>query len=215
VADRWQSIRLDEIEPIPVVGGTLLWRPLRSTLDIGAFGINAYTAPSVGDDVVEEHTENTLRHEEVYVVLSGRATFTLDGETLDAPTGTVVFIRDPSVKRHARAAEPDTAVLAVGGPRDEPYSPSGWEHAFSAERHRASGDYEAMVTEIAAGLEQHPDSYGLMYDLGCAEALAGRLDDALAHVSRALELRPQMADHARQDPDLVEVRKLPGWPLDD
>ena len=33
----------------------------------------------------------------------GRATFTLDDETLDAPAGTVVFVRDPQVKRHARA----------------------------------------------------------------------------------------------------------------
>jgi len=84
------------------VEGTLLWRPVRRTLGVGAFGINAYVAPNAGDDVVEEHTESTLRHEEVYVVLSGRATFTLDGETLDAPAGTVVFVEDPLVRRHAR-----------------------------------------------------------------------------------------------------------------
>jgi len=94
VAEGWQSVRLDEIEPIPVAGGTLLWRPVRRTLDVGAFGINSYVAPSAGDDVVEEHTERLLQHEEVYIVLSGQ-TFTLDDETLDAPTGTVVFVRDP------------------------------------------------------------------------------------------------------------------------
>ena len=47
-----------------------------------------------------------------------RATFTLGDETLDAPAGTIVFIRDPEVRRHARAEEPGTSVLAVGGPRD-------------------------------------------------------------------------------------------------
>jgi mannose-6-phosphate isomerase-like protein (cupin superfamily) len=214
VGQGWQSLRIEEIEPIPVVGGALLWRPLRRTLDIGAFGINAYVAPNAGDDVVEEHTEKMYGHEEMYLVLSGRATFSLDDETLDAPAGTVVFIRDPSVKRHARAEEPGTSVLAVGGPRDAAYEPSAWEHSFAAEKHRASGDHEAMAAEIAKGLEQHPENASLMYDLGCAEALAGRLDDALAHVSRALELEPEWADHARQDPDLVEVRKLPGWPLD-
>jgi quercetin dioxygenase-like cupin family protein len=213
--DGWKSVRVDEIEPIPVVGGTLLWRPLRRTLDVGAFGINAYVAPNAGDDVVEEHTEKTNGHEEIYLVLSGRATFTLDGETLDAPAGTAVFLRDPSVKRHARAEEPDTAVLAVGGPRDAAYQPSAWEHSFAAERHRVSGDYEAMAAEIAAGLEQHPENASLMYDLGCAEALAGRLEDALGHVTRALELKPEWEDHARKDPDLVEVRKLSGWPLGD
>jgi len=91
MAQGWQSVRLDEIDPIPVVGGTLLWRPVRRTVDIGAFGINAYTAPNPGGDVVEEHTEQTYGHEEVYVVLKGRATFTLDEETLDAPAGTVVL----------------------------------------------------------------------------------------------------------------------------
>ena len=70
----WDSVRLEDIEPISVVGGTLLWRPVRRTLDIGAFGINAYIAPNAGDDVVEEHTEKLYFHEEIYVVLSGRAT---------------------------------------------------------------------------------------------------------------------------------------------
>ena len=135
----WQSIRLDEIDPIPVVEGTLLWRPLRRTLDIGAFGTNAYTAPNAGDDVVEEHTEETYGHEELYVVLTGRATFTLDEETLDAPAGTVVFIRDPAVKRHARAEEPDTSVLAVGGPRGAAYEPSPWELSFFAREASCGG----------------------------------------------------------------------------
>ena len=213
VTKDWQSVRLDEIDPIPVVDGTLLWRPLRRTLDIGAFGINAYTAPNPGDDVVEEHTEETYRHEEVYVVLSGRATFTLDDETLDAPAGTVVFIRNPAVKRHARAEEPDTSVLAVGGPRDAAYEPSSWEHSFAAEKHRASGDFEAMAAEIAGGLEQNPDNPGLLYNLGCAEALAGRPEEALEHVRRALKLKPEWEDQARKDEDLVTLREISGWPL--
>ena len=43
MTERWQSVRLDEIEPISVAGG-LLWRPLRRTLGVEAFGINAYEA---------------------------------------------------------------------------------------------------------------------------------------------------------------------------
>jgi len=211
VSDGWQSVQLEDVEPIAVVGGTLLWRPLRRALDIGAFGINAYTAPNVGDDVVEEHTEKLLGHEEVYVVLSGRATFTLDEETLDAPAGTVVFIRDPAVRRHAHATEPDTSVLAVGGRRGAAYEPSGWEHAFAAEKHRVSGDYEAMAAEIADGLERHPDDPGLLYDLACAEALARRPQEALEHLRGALELKPELADHARKDEDLISLRELPGW----
>jgi tetratricopeptide (TPR) repeat protein len=211
VAEGWESVRLDEIEPIPVVEGTLLWRPVRRTLDIGAFGINSYVAPQAGDDVVEEHTETSLGHEEVYLVLSGRATFTLDGETLDAPAGTLVFLRDPAVKRHARAEEAGTTVLAVGGPRDRAYEPSPWEFWFAAERHRASGDFDAMVDEIAGAVERYPDHPAVLYHLGRAEALAGRTDDAIAHVRRALELKPEWADHIREDEDLTALRSHPDW----
>jgi len=85
MADRWRSVHLDEIEAISVVSDTLVWRPIRRTLDVGAFGINAYVAQNAGDDVVERHDESALGHEEVYVVLTGRATFRLEDEELDAP----------------------------------------------------------------------------------------------------------------------------------
>lgn len=208
----WQAVHLKEIEPIPVVDGTLLWRPVRRTLDVGAFGINAYAAPDIGDIVVEEHTETALGHEEVYVVLAGRATFTLDGEALDAPAGTVVFVRDPAIKRTARAAEPDTSVLAVGGPREDSYEPSPWEDHFAAERHRAVGDYDTYAAELSTALERHPDHPATLYNLACAEALAGRPEVALEHLRRALELNPELGDLARGDEDLVSVRSLPGWP---
>jgi tetratricopeptide (TPR) repeat protein len=211
----WQSVKLDDIEPIAVVGGQLLWRPVRRTLDVGAFGINAYIAPKVGDDVVEEHTEETLEHEEVYVVLAGRATFALDEETLDAPAGTVVFVRDPKVRRHARAEEPGTAVLAIGGPRGGSYQPSAWEDFFAAERHRAAGDFDAYAAELEDALERRPDHPSTLYNLACAEALAGRREDAVAHLRRALELRPEMAEWARNDEDFISLRDQPGWPLND
>lgn len=213
MAQGWQSIRLDEIEPIAVVDGKLLWRPVRRTLDIGAFGMNAYVAQNPGDDVVEEHTERALGHEEAYVVLAGRATFTLDDETLDAPAGTIVFVRDPAVRRHARAEEPETAVLAVGGPREAAYEPSPWEDFFAAERHRNAGNYEAYVAELEDAAERRPDHPGTLYNLACAEALADRPDAALQHLLRALELNPDFAEHARADEDLASLRDRPGWPF--
>lgn len=213
MAAGWQSVLLDDIDPIAVVDGTLLWRPVRRTLDIGAFGINAYVAPNAGDDVVEEHTERSLGHEEVYVVLSGRATFTLDGEALDAPAGTLVFVRDVDVKRHARAEEPGTSVLAIGGPRDAAYEPSPWEDYFAAERHRTAGDYEAYVAELEDALARRPDHPATLYNLACAEALAGRPDDALAHLRRALEQRPEWAEAAGKDEDFAHLRERPDWPL--
>ena len=124
------------------------------------------------------------------MVLSGRATFTLDDETLDAPAGTVVFVRDVAVKRHARAEEPKTAVLAVGGPREGVYEPSAWEDYFAAERHRAAGSYDAYLAELEKAAVRRPDHPATLYNLACAEALVGRSDDALgAHLRRALEPR--------------------------
>ena len=211
--DGWQSAHLDEIDPIAVVDGKLLWRPVRRTLDVGAFGINAYVAPNAGDDVVEEHTESALGHEEVYVVLTGRATVTLGGETLDAPAGTIVFVRDPQVRRHARAEEPGTSVLAVGGPRDAAYEPSPWEDYFAAERHRTAGDYESYVAELEEALVRRPDHPAILYNLACAEALAGRSDDAIAHVTRALQLKPEWSDEIAKDEDFAGLRDRPDWPL--
>jgi hypothetical protein len=190
-------------------GGRIQWRPLRRLLDVGAFGINAFIAANVGDDVVEEHAEEMLGLEEVYVVLAGRATFRLGDEALDAPPGTVVFVHDPTLQRHARAEEPQTAVLAIGGPRGRVYEPPPWE----AERHRATGDFHAYADELARALERRPDHPGLLYVLASAEALAGRNDDAVGHLRRAIELRPTLAEAARGNEDLASIRDRPDSPI--
>ena len=122
-------VRIEEIEPVPVVGGELQWRPLRRTLGIEAFGINAYTA-SAGELVVEEHDETGAgagHHEELYVVVTGHATFTVGGEEIDAPAGTIVFVRDPALLRAARATADDTTIFMIGGPTGVPYTISRWE----------------------------------------------------------------------------------------
>jgi mannose-6-phosphate isomerase-like protein (cupin superfamily) len=211
VSERWLSVRLDEVEPIPVAGG-LLWRPLRRTLGVEAFGINAYVARNAGDDVVEKHSESRLQHEEVYVVISGRATFTLADESFAAPAGTVVFIRDPAVQRHARAEEPGTAVLAVGGKLGEAYAPSAWEVYFYAERHRAAERWELAIVELEQGLVDHPDHPGILYSLACYKALDGRRGAALAHLQRAIEIDPIFAGYAEGDTDLDSIRDMPGFP---
>jgi tetratricopeptide (TPR) repeat protein len=118
-----------------------------------------------------------------------------------------VFVRDPELRRHARAAEPDTSVLAVGGRAGEAYTPSAWESFFHAERHRPTGDFDAMADELTEALAQHPDNAAVLYNLACAEAQAGRLDDAQAHLARALELRPEYRELSDADDDLVPLRE--------
>jgi mannose-6-phosphate isomerase-like protein (cupin superfamily) len=117
VSEKFQVTTLSEIE-IPASDPSIGWAPIRRHLDVGSFGINAWTATEAGKDVIGEHDEagpRTHRHEELYFVVKGRATFTVDGETIDAPAGTVVFVRDPAAKRKAVADEGGTTVLAVGG----------------------------------------------------------------------------------------------------
>ena len=167
--------------------------------------MNAYTAERAGDDVVERHSEERLRHEEVYIVLSGHANFELDGETLDAPSGTIVFLRDPNVRRYATAAEAGTTVLAVGGKPGEAYTPSAWEWYFEAERFRDPLDPEAALRLMAEANERFPDHVGVVYSTACWEALAGRPDDAWATLQRAMALDPKVREWALGDEDLASL----------
>ena len=104
-------------------------------------------------------------------------------------------------------------MLAIGGPRDAAYEPSAWEDYFAAEQHRRGGDYDAYLAELEAALERRPDHPGALYHVACAEALVGSADDAVAHLRRALELRPELAEHARADEDFTSLRDRPDWPL--
>ena len=201
----WSSLRISDVHPIPVAGG-LRWRPIRRTLGIEAFGMNAYTAEAPGDEVVESHTEQTLGHQEVYVVLSGRATFELNGDTLDAPAGTVVFLRDPSTRRHARAAEPGSIELAGGGKPGEAYTPSAWEWYFEAERFRDPLDPEAALRLMDEANQRFPNNPGVLYSTACWLALAGKDDEALEALRRSVELEPRAREWAAGDQDLVSVR---------
>jgi tetratricopeptide (TPR) repeat protein len=197
------------------VGETLQWLPLRRELGVGAFGVNAYRAANAGDDVVEDHDETGSGaggHEELYVVLSGHARFTVAGEQLDAPSGTVVFVRDPAARRHAVAEEPGTTVLAVGGAAGEAYRVSAWEHYFSAIPLARAGDPGAAADLVAEGLAEYGENGSLLYNLACYESLAGRTDDALAHLRRALELQPKLAEWAAKDSDLDPIRAHQDFP---
>ncbi|MDQ4018477.1 MAG: hypothetical protein M3188_01420 [Actinomycetota bacterium] len=202
----FESAHISELDAIPGPG-TLVWRPIRRRFGIEAFGMNAYTAERAGEDLVEDHTEETYGHQEVYFVARGHATFTVAGEAIDAPEGTLVFIRDPSVRRYAVAREDGSTVIAVGGRPGVPFMESAWEYSFAARPYVDAGDYERAIELASEGLERHADDAGLLYNIGCWEALAGRRADALAHVRRAYELAPEkVRECAKDDPDLDSIR---------
>ena len=202
--------RIQEIEPIPVVGGELQWRPLRRTLGIEAFGINAYTA-NAGELVVEEHDETGAgagHHEELYVVVTGHATFTVDGEEVDAPVGTCVFLDKPEERRGARAVEDGTTVLAIGGVRGEPFTISPWEFAFAGTPAWEAKRYDEAKALLVEGLELHPGNASLLYNLACVEALMGDKDAALDHLAQAAT-NPRVREWAKTDSDLDSIRDDP------
>jgi hypothetical protein len=215
-APPFRTVRLDEVQPVPVLDGQLLWRPLRAALGVRAFGVNAYTARAAGDLVVEEHDETGAGaggHEELYVVVAGRARFTLGGEELDAPVGTCVFLPDPAVVRSAVGVEPATTVLAIGGTVGDAYRVSPWEYFFRAGPYAAAGDWDRAAAVAAEGLAEHPGSAALLYNLACFEARAGRLDDALVHLRAAVEADPaQVPAWAAEDADLDALRDRDGFP---
>jgi tetratricopeptide (TPR) repeat protein len=209
----WEVTHLDDLDQIRVAG--VVWRPVRRRLGISAFGVNAYTAERVGAHVIEEHNESNNGaggHEELYIVLRGRATFTVDGESRDAPAGTMVFLRDPAVTRSAVAEEEGTVVLAIGGEPGEAYQVSPWEHYFAAAVYLEQGSWDRAIETIEAGLEQYPNHPSTLYNLACAESLGGRTADAIAHLEQAIAVDGRLAERAAADPDFDPIRAEPGFP---
>lgn len=204
--ERFAIAQLDELDRHPFGERGLEWRPVRRRFDLRAFGMNAYTSAHAGGEVVEEHEETFLGHEEVYVVVRGHATFHLDGEDFDAPAGTIVAIKDPSVRRAATAVEPDTFVLAVGGKPGEAFRPSGWESGFAAARLADEGKVDEAVALVERDMETYGETPEFLYQLASLEALAGRREDAVAHLVHALDGAPRLAQSAMISPRFASIR---------
>jgi tetratricopeptide (TPR) repeat protein len=184
-------LTLSDVERIDM--GDLIFRPMARGLGITSFGINAYTGDNAGDEVIEPHDElgeGSGKHEELYLVMTGRADFELDGHTHDAPAGTLVFAR-PEQHRGAKATEADTTILVIGGKPGAAGPPSPFEYWYLAEPAYRAGEYDRAYEIASEGLEHHADNGPLHYQLGCYRALAGRREEALEHLRRALELSPE------------------------
>jgi len=197
--------RLDEIEKRNT------WLPVREHFAIGAFGTNAYRADEAGANVIGQHNELLGKHEELYVVLDGHATFTVDGDEVDAPSGTLVFVSDPAIRRGAVAKEAGTTVLVVGGKPGEAFTVSPWEEsaregeeAMALYREQRYGEAADVLREA---VERFPEAAGLHYNLACFDSMAGADADAVAtSLGRSIELYPGFRDFAREDSDFDPVR---------
>jgi hypothetical protein len=183
--------------------------PVREHLGIHAFGVNAYT-PGEDGTLINEHDESGSGQEELYVVLDGDATFEVDGETFEAPSGTLVFVRPDS----QRKATGDGTILALGATPGEAYQAIDWGEAwpFHSESMAAYGEqrYGDALEAVRGGLERVPDHPGLNYNYACFATLAGETgDETFGHLQRSVELFPPFREQARTDDDLAAVRNDP------
>jgi mannose-6-phosphate isomerase-like protein (cupin superfamily) len=203
---RYATAHVDELDRLAAFGEHGVWRPVRHHFGIEAFGINAYTADQAGRRVVEEHDElgeaGVGRHQELYVVLSGRAAFTVDGNDFEAPAGTFVFLGDPAVRRGAVALEAGTTVLAIGGRPGQPYAVSPWEYSFRGLARR--GCEGAAIFE--EGAARYPENPSLPFNLACMHALDGDREAALEALRGAIAVDSKVRDWAAGDEDLTSLR---------
>lgn len=210
MSDRYRVAQLEDLA-MAFPPSPRLWAPIRIHFDVNSFGVNAYSADG-GVDVVPEHDEmgeGAGKHEELYVVMSGHARFVVDGEEIDAPSGSFVFVRDPKSKRSAEATEDGTSVLALGGTAGEAFQPSPWERSAEAFRYWGTEEWDKAIAALRTALEEHPQDAGVLYNLACAESRGGEHAAALDHLREAIRLRESVRESAREDPDFQAIRSQP------
>jgi tetratricopeptide (TPR) repeat protein len=197
--------RLSSLLSIAIAGTH--YRPIRKPFGITAFAVNAYTAERAGDLVIEAHDElgsGSGRHEELYVVMTGAATFEVDGEAQEAPAGSFVFVR-PEQRRSAHATADDTTILVVGGKPGAAGPPSPFEYWYFATPAYDAGEFDRAYEIAAEGLEHYDDNASLHYNLACYAALGGHRERAQRHLERAFELNPKTREWAAKDEDLADL----------
>jgi mannose-6-phosphate isomerase-like protein (cupin superfamily) len=198
-----QVARLDDIERR---GRSI---PVREHLGIHAFGVNAYT-PNEEGTLINEHDESGSGQEELYIVLDGKATFEVDGEKVDAPAGTLVFV-PPNSKRKATG---EGTVLALGATPGEAFRAIDWGEAWPLHSESMTAyreqRYADALDAVRRGLERFPDQPGFNFNYACFSTLAGEIDDeTFSHLRRSVELFPPFRKQAPTDEDLAAVRDDP------
>jgi mannose-6-phosphate isomerase-like protein (cupin superfamily) len=203
---------LDDVKAMPDVEGTT-WLQVRRHFGIEGFGVNAYRGDA-GAQVIEEHDElgdTASRHEELYVVVRGRARFTVDGDEVPGPSGTVVHV-GPETRRGAIAEEDGTTVLVIGGEPGEAFKVSMWEASSDAWTAYREKDYEAAVTGFERVLAEYPRTAIVLYNLACCEALVGRGDEAVEHLDEAIQREERFRELAMSDEDFASIRDRADFP---
>jgi quercetin dioxygenase-like cupin family protein len=208
VSGGYEILDLDDLERVPYRGSGATLRPLRVRLGFTAFGANVWTAEEAEGKLIPPHEEQS-GHEELYVVVRGRAAFTVGEETVDAPTGTLLHIQAATF-RTASAAEPGTMVLAVGGKEGEAFHGGGWEIVHVAFAKLDAGDAEGGRELMRSEIREGENAWGGHYNLACYEAIAGNADAAFEELRTALDLNRELVmKWLPDDTDLDPIRPDP------
>lgn len=109
-------VHIDEIE----AGHGGVFKPVGRALGVTAFGVNLENFPQ-GHDRYPDHNHAKDGQEEVYLVLSGQATLTIDGQDHPMRAGSIAYVPAGSNRRFVNPDE-DVQILAIGGSPDTPYS---------------------------------------------------------------------------------------------
>jgi tetratricopeptide (TPR) repeat protein len=183
---------------------------VRHLLGFSAAGVNTWTADA-GGQLIPPHAEDDGT-EELYVVVRGRARFTVGDEEADAAEGALVFV-PAEVFRTAVAAEDGTIVFVAGATVGKPFTAGGWDSFALADKYRQAGRLDESRAILEQQIAQHPDHWGPHYNAACLEALSGNADAAFEHLRRAKELdvEGQAAQYFREDSDLDSLRDDPGF----
>jgi uncharacterized Ntn-hydrolase superfamily protein len=105
-------------------------------------------------------------------------------------------ICDLRVEDHARPIEELRRLVGIW---------TAWHAIAEANRLYDRKDYEAAVAAALRALERGEEPM-VLYNLACYESLAGRSDDALAHLRRSIELDPSYRALADADGDFEPIR---------
>jgi len=200
--------RLDDIDPLP--DGRYHYRPVRHHLGIQGFGATAWVGAAPGDPIINEYDEDSEPAEELFIVVSGRAIFELEGEEVDATSGTLVFTAQ-GTRRTAVAAEPATTILVIDGTPGKAYDASGWELWAPLRSLYDKGEHVELSARLEDLIAANPQYPMLVYNLACSESLSGRTADAIDHLRRAVGASEKLRADARKDSDFDPIRDEPSF----
>lgn len=128
-ADR-PAYKVASIDDIPFEEGYspgTEWKPVRRFFDIKSFGGHLARATYAGDILTHDHDEVEANHEELFLIVSGHATYRVGDEEIDAPAGTFLWAPDPALVRGVVAKEPGTVMLVIGAEVGKAFVPSDWD----------------------------------------------------------------------------------------